>query len=211
MIIDVLIIINQFLSFTIRPYPAAMTHSQFDNSVLMQYETPLPDDFEMEQVRERARRVSPPFDHYDGLHFKLYGVNDRTQTLLNEYSSIYLWSSVNPMRGFLVGELFDNYARAFARPSVKSWTAALVRGDVEALASARCAVRQTLGIPRQVKVGDFLEAWVERNFHPAAIVQVIGFDATNWEAVDLTVWSGAPELERPINAHLYHLAHVSLP
>ena len=177
----------------------------------MQYETPLPDNFDMEQVRERARRVSAPFDHYQGLHFKLYGVNDRLQTALNEYSSIYLWSSTSPMREFLTGELFDNYAQAFARPWVKHWAVHAVRGDIGSLGSGHCAVRQTFGIPRQTKLGDFLGNWLERNFHPSALVQVIGFDPGNWEAVDLTVWSGTPKIERPINAHWYHLVHISLP
>jgi hypothetical protein len=32
--------------------------------ILMQYETPLPDDFDMEQIRVRARKLAPQFDHY---------------------------------------------------------------------------------------------------------------------------------------------------
>jgi len=98
-----------------------MNDSPFQNSILMQYETPLPDNFGMKQVRQRIRQVSSPFDHYKGLHFKLYGVNDRIETPLNEYSSIYLWSCISAMREFLVGDLFNNYAQAFARPSIKSW------------------------------------------------------------------------------------------
>ena len=32
--------------------------------ILMQYETPLPDDFTMDQVRNRALTVAPKFDEY---------------------------------------------------------------------------------------------------------------------------------------------------
>jgi len=46
------------------------------DQILMQYETPLPDDFDMDQVRNRVRKLAPQFDHYHGLGFKLYGVND---------------------------------------------------------------------------------------------------------------------------------------
>jgi hypothetical protein len=188
-----------------------MNDSPFENSVLMQYETPLPDDFDMNQVRGRVQRVSSPFDHYEGLYFKLYGVNDRMETPVNEYSSIYLWSSVSAMRGFLLSDLFDNYAQAFARPSVKSWITQVARGDAGHLASAVWAVRQTFGIPRQTRVGDFLHAWIKRNEYPTALLQVFGFDASSWEAIDLTIWRETPEVKRSINAHLYHLAHVSLP
>jgi hypothetical protein len=47
----------------------------------MQYETPLSDHFDMDEVRVRARKISPQFDHYPGLIFKLYGVNDAKDRL----------------------------------------------------------------------------------------------------------------------------------
>ena len=188
-----------------------MNDSPFQNSILMQYETPLPDNFDMKQVRQRIRQVSSPFDHYKGLHFKLYGVNDRIETPLNEYSSIYLWSCISAMREFLVGDLFNNYAQAFARPSIKSWMPQVIRGDAAQLASAHWTARQTFGIPRQTRAGDVLLAWAERSVYPAALLQVIGFDASSWEVIDLTVWRGRPEIKQPINAHLYRLTHISLP
>jgi hypothetical protein len=188
-----------------------MNNSLFENSVLMHYETPLPDDFDMNQVRSRVQSVSSRFDHYEGLYFKLYGVNDRMETAVNEYSSIYLWSDISAMRGFLLSDLFDNYAQAFARPSVRSWITQAARGDAGNLASAVWAVRQTFGIPRQTRAGDFLQAWIKRNAYPTALFQVFGFDARSWEAIDLTIWNERPDIKRPINAHLYHLIHVSLP
>jgi hypothetical protein len=101
--------------------------------ILMQYETPLPDDFTMDQVRNRALTVAPKFDEYPGLNFKLYGVNDRFEAAVNEYSSIYLWSDPESMRGFLEGDLFDNYSTVFARPSVRSWLIHETIGDRGAL------------------------------------------------------------------------------
>jgi hypothetical protein len=88
--------------------------------ILMQYETPLPDDYTMDQVRNRAVNIAPKFDEYPGLNFKLYGVNERSEAAVNEYSSIYLWSDLESMRGFLEGDLFDNYSKVYARPSVRS-------------------------------------------------------------------------------------------
>ena len=79
--------------------------------ILMQYETALPDDQTMEEVRNRAISIAPKFDEYPGLNFKLYGVNERSEAAVNEYSSIYLWSDLESMRGFLEGDLFDNYSR----------------------------------------------------------------------------------------------------
>ena len=84
--------------------------------ILMQYETPLPDDFTMDQVRKRAISIAPKFDEYPGLNFKLYGVNERSEAAVNEYSSIYLWSDLKSMRGFLEGDLFDNYSQGLRPP-----------------------------------------------------------------------------------------------
>jgi Domain of unknown function (DUF4865) len=70
----------------------------------MQYETPLPDDFDMEQIRVRARKLAPQFDHYRGLIFKLYGVNRAKDAAVNEYTSIYLWNRPEPMLGFLIDQ-----------------------------------------------------------------------------------------------------------
>src|SRR3984893_8730491 len=86
------------------------------NQILMQYETPLPDDYTMDQVRKRAVTIAPKFDEYSGLNFKLYGVNERSEAAVNEYSSIYLWSDLESMRGFLEGYLFDNYSKVPRRP-----------------------------------------------------------------------------------------------
>ena len=177
--------------------------------ILMQYETPLPDDFTMDQVRNRALTVAPKFDKYPGLNFKLYGVNDRFEAAVNEYSSIYLWSDPESMRGFLEGELFDNYSTVFARPSVRSWLIHETIGDRGALKESRYCLRQIIPLPRQTKVAEFLKSWTERQLAPEAIYRVVGFDPFQWQFIDLTVWRIRPELRDA--GHRYALVHVSVP
>lgn len=110
--------------------------------ILMQYETPLPYDFDMEQIRVRAHKLAPQFDHYRGLIFKLYGVNDTSHAAVNEYTSIYLWNRPEPMRALLEGDLFDNYSQAFARPSVHSWLIHDIFGDSSSMSGALFATRR---------------------------------------------------------------------
>ena len=126
------------------------TMNKYDQ-ILMQYETPLPDDFDMDQVRSRVRKLAPQFDHYHGLGFKLYGVNDTKQAAVNEYTSIYLWNNPDPMRGFLAGDLFENYSQVFARPSVRSWLVHEIFGNILSVADAHYSLRRTISIPRQMK------------------------------------------------------------
>jgi Domain of unknown function (DUF4865) len=177
--------------------------------ILMQYETPLPDDFDMEQIRVRARKLAPQFDHYRGLIFKLYGVNRVKDAAVNEYTSIYLWNRPEPMRGLLEGDLFDNYSQVFARPSVRSWLIHDIFGNSSSLSGARFATRRIIPIPRQIKVGAFLESWVERERRSDALFQVIGLDPWQWQLADFSVWSERQQLVD--FGHSYSLVHVSLP
>jgi hypothetical protein len=177
--------------------------------ILMQYETPLPDDFTMDQVRKRAISISPKFDEYPGLNFKLYGVNERSEAAVNAYSSIYLWSDPKSMRGFLEGDLFDNYSKVFARPSVRSWLIHETIGERGALKAGRYCLRQIIPLPRQTQIGEFLQAWTNRQSAPDALYRVVGFDPFQWQFIDLTVWKNRPEFRDA--SHRYALVHVSLP
>jgi hypothetical protein len=175
----------------------------------MQYETPLADDFEMDDVRNRAVSVAPKFDEYPGLNFKLYGVNERSEAAVNEYSSIYLWSDLEAMRGFLEGDLFDNYSKVFARPNVRSWLIHETQGDREVLKESRYCLRQIVPLPRQHKIAQFLNDWTGRQPISSALYRVVGFDPFQWQFIDLTVWRSRPELRDA--SHRYALVYVSLP
>jgi hypothetical protein len=179
-----------------------------DKSVLMQYATPFPDEYDVEKLNGRIKEVAPAFDNYPGLFFKLYAVNVAGPLVINEYSSIYLWAGVDPMRKFLAADRFHNYAEAFARPSVRYWLPFVIEGEVPSIAGAKFALRQTVGIPRTTKVGDFLEQWNRRARGRGALFHVAAFDPTAWELVDLSVWRERPGLEW--KSDLFHIAHVSL-
>ena len=177
--------------------------------ILMQYETPLPDDYTMDQVRNRAVNIAPKFDEYPGLNFKLYGVNERSEAALNEYSSIYHWSDLESMRGFLEGDLFDNYSKVYARPSVRSWLIHEMTGARDALKEARYCLRQIIPLPRLAQIGEFLKGWTERQSAPEALYRIVGFDPFQWQFIDLTLWRDRPEFRDA--SHRYALVHVSVP
>lgn len=177
--------------------------------ILMQYETPLPDDFTMGEVRNRALSLAPKFDEYPGLNFKLYGVNERSEAAVNEYSSIYLWSNLEAMRGFLEGNLFENYSKVFDRPSVRSWLIHEMTGDRDAIKHGRYCLRQIIPLPRQAQIGEFLKGWTDRQSAPEALYRIVGFDPFQWQFIDLTVWQKRPEFRDA--SHRYALVHASVP
>jgi len=180
-----------------------------NNSIPMQYQTPLPDDTDFTRIQSRINEIAPIFDRLPGMHFKLYGLNGPENAASAEYSSIYLWESPAPMHDFLSGELFANYSAVFARPVVRWYLVHAARGDISSVRGARWAVRRLVPLPRQTAIEVTLARWEARFARPEALVQVIGFDPTNWEAIDLTVWVKAPQV-RDLD-HLYTLARTSVP
>jgi len=177
--------------------------------IVMQYQTPLPDDTDFAKVRSRVNEIAPIFDRMPGMLFKLYGLNDPASAPIGEYSSIYLWDSVESMQSFLSGDLFDNYSAAFARPSVRWFLVHTVTGDLASVTTARWAIRRLIPLPRRAHIGAALANWEAKFRRPESLVQVAGFDPTSWECIDLTVWNKTPEIKDL--DHLYALARTSVP
>jgi hypothetical protein len=179
------------------------------HSILMQYQTPLPDQTELAAIRKRVADLNPIFDRYPGLHFKLMVVNDFRSAPINEYSSIYLWHDLQSMTSFLTSDRFHSYINAFARPPVRWWLPHSFVGDFESLATAQFVLRQTVGIPRVSSIRAFLDEWRNRTTSEGALMQMIAFDPAQWELVTLTLWEHQPAFQW--KSDLYAVEHISLP
>lgn len=188
-----------------------MSDPDFSNSVLMQYETPLPDDFDMNGVRTRVREKAGAFDQLPGMFVKFYAVNEVPAAPLNEYSSIYLWSKPSFLTGFFTGDFFENYASAFGRPTPRWALVHQVEGDSNQLRRTRVALRQTMGIPRKTHIGRFVKSWEERESRPNVLTRVIAIDPAHWELIDFQFAAESIAHPAGVNAHHYDIVHVSLP
>jgi hypothetical protein len=188
-----------------------MNYPDFADAIFLQYETPLPDDFDMDGVRTRVREKATVFDQLPGLLVKFYAVNDLAASSLNEYSSIYLWSKPGILTDFFTGDLFENYANAFGRPTPRWALVDQVSGDFSQLHQARSAIRQTIGIPRKTRIGQFVKAWENRQEKSNRLARVIALDPTRWELIDFQFISERIAHPVGVNAHIYDIVHVSLP
>ena len=188
-----------------------MTYPDFSNAALMQYETPLPDDFDMGSVRTRVREKGGIFDQLPGMLVKFYAVNEVATASLNEYSSIYLWSQPSFLTDFLTGDNFENYANAFARPTPRWALVKQVKGDIARLQRTRTAIRQTIGIPRKTHIGKFAKAWEERQNTSNLLARVIAIDPARWELIDFQFTTERVTHSTGVNAHVYAIVHVSQP
>jgi len=188
-----------------------MSYPDFSNAVLMQYETPLPDDFDMDSVRIRVREKAALFDQMPGVLVKFYAVNEFGTAGLNEYSSIYIWSGPSFLTGFFTGDFFENYANAFGRPTPRWALINQVSGDFGQLQRTRTAVRQTVGIPRQTHIGQFAKSWQNRPDPSDQLVRVVAIDSTRWELIDFRFTAEQIAQTAGVNTRVYDIAHVSLP
>jgi hypothetical protein len=188
-----------------------MSSPDFSDAILMQYETPLPDDFDMDGIRTRVREKAGVFDQMPGMFVKLYAVNEMTAGPLNEYSSIYLWSKPGFLTGFFTGDFFDNYTNAFARPVARWALVYQVNGDFRQLQRTRAAIRQTIGVPRKAHIGQFVKSWEERSRKSNALARVIAIDPVHWELIDFEFVAEPIAQPLGVNAHRYDIVHVSLP
>ena len=88
----------------------------------MQYVITLPDDFDMDVIRQRIRDKGHLLDGFDGLVFKAYLYACRGQDgPHNLYAPFYVWRDTAGMDRFLRGPGFAALSADFGRPDVKLW------------------------------------------------------------------------------------------
>ncbi|HEU5037645.1 MAG TPA: DUF4865 family protein [Nocardioides sp.] len=89
----------------------------------MQYEIPLPRDYDMGIIRSRVASRGHLLDQLPGLGLKAYLVRDIAHGApANAYAPIYLWTDENAASTFLWGGGgFGGIVRDFSRPPVRTW------------------------------------------------------------------------------------------
>nr|WP_240746604.1 DUF4865 family protein [Cryptosporangium phraense] len=82
----------------------------------MQYEIPLPADYDMDIIRRRVATRGASTDDFPGLGIKAYLIRGTV------YAPFYLWNDAAGMNRFLWGGGgFENIVRDFWRPPVRHW------------------------------------------------------------------------------------------
>jgi hypothetical protein len=181
----------------------------------MQYEIPLPADYDMAVIRRRIADKGHLLDGFPGLGFKAYLYATRDDAMLpgsaNRYAPFYLWHGSEGMNAFLGGAGFATLARDFGRPAVQTWPVwqDASRGD---LAGAICASREIVPIPDDAS----LEDWREREAratHAAvtdgALAAVTAFEPDRWTLLRFRLW---PDLRAGLaspTCRLYRVGHVA--
>ena len=142
----------------------------------MQYAISLPDDYDMDRIRQRIRDKGALLDGFDGLLFKSYLYACRGQDgPTNLYAPFYVWRDTAGMDRFLRGPGFAALSAEFGRPAVRLWAVSdLAVGDD--LRQAQWARQDDTAAP------------------PDAIASVALYAPATWQRARFTLWRDEPPL-----------------
>ncbi|MFG3228992.1 DUF4865 family protein [Kitasatospora sp. NPDC048194] len=179
----------------------------------MQYEIPLPADYDMGIIHKRVADKGHLLDAYPGLGLKAYLVRERGRdgSPANQYSPFYLWNTSAGMNSFLWGPGFRGLSADFGRPVVRHWLGAgLVRNADAGAAAPTSATRTTERLPESVDPAEAVErALAELPGHPGLHTAAVAVDPSRWELLRFALWRGpAPEDEPGTR---YQVLHLSCP
>ena len=175
----------------------------------MQYEIPLPADYDMAVIRHRVATRGSAFDEWAGLGVKAYLIRERgvDGSPVNAYAPFYLWNDAPGMNRFLWGGGFGNIVRDFGRPPVRQWMGlAFARGPA-AGATPRTATRLDAPVPEgdpSAAIEPALDQLAVRAEQPDVHSTALVIDPYSWQLTHFTLGGATPGTR-------YQVLHLSSP
>lgn len=180
----------------------------------MQYRITLPSDYDMSIIRERVARTGHLMDGFDGLGFKVYGIQEKACGVArNAYAPFYLWHDVDGMRAFCWGEMgYASIVRDFGRHPIQDWTVHRSTPGLASAAQAKSLRIKTLTLPDGSAPSEVLPNLTD-DFHATAgsdvVWKVSAVDVTSWSLILVTV-ATTPVDYTVADVDSYELLHISL-
>ena len=161
----------------------------------MQYEIPLPADYDMGIIERRVAERGTATDAFPHLGVKAYAVRrtGRHGSRGNAYAPFYLWCDPAGLNAFLYGP-FRGIVTDFGRPAVRHWIGAAFHRGPAFGAAPVFATRQLRLLPAEDVPGEA----VESDLAPAGLAaavhsQAVAVDPDRWEVARFTLWSAVPD------------------
>lgn len=176
----------------------------------MQYEIPLPADYDMGIIRHRVATRGSALDDFPGLGLKAYVIRERgvNGSPVNQYAPFYLWLSVEGMNRFLYGDGFRILSDDFGRPSVQHWTGLAFRSGPARETTPRAASRSTERLDPDADPAVVIEreiaALEERASAAGVHSAALAIDPRHWELLRFTLWEETAGTR-------YEVLHLSRP
>ena len=181
----------------------------------MQYEIPLPADYDMAIIRHRVATKGPLLDTLPGLGLKAYLIRERGKdgSAVNLYAPFYLWASIEGMNSFLWGGGgFAGIVASFGRPAVQHWTGVACALGPEAQSRPTRATRLieqfAPDIDPACAVDSAKKEMARRARQPGVHATAIAIDPQSWNIVHFTLWT---DVAMDVPGIRYEVLHLSAP
>ncbi|MGG6895303.1 MULTISPECIES: DUF4865 family protein [Rhizobium] len=186
--------------------------------IAMQYDFPLPADYDMAIIDRRIREKGPLLDNLPGLKFKAYLTARKgdavTGSRQNLYSPFYVWQQEEGLSDFVCGPGFLALTENFGRPQVNTWIVwhADTATDIR---SAKLATREVVAIEPDASLADLRgeesKAVAQALSNGSSLASVVAFEPSHWTLVRLHLLAEPPKDPAQSGLQIYNIGHLSLP
>jgi hypothetical protein len=186
--------------------------------IAMQYNFPLPADYDMAIIDRRIREKGPLLDNLPGLKFKAYLTARKgdavTASRQNLYSPFYVWHEEEGLSDFVCGPGFAALTESFGRPQVNTWVAwhAETSQDIR---RAKFATREVVAIDAETSLAELraneAEAAAQALLNGDALASVAAFEPTHWTLVRFRLLAQPQKDPARSGLQVYNVGHLSLP
>lgn len=184
----------------------------------MQYEIPLPADYDMGIIRHRVASRGAGTDGWPGLGYKAYLVRHQGVggSRSNAYAPFYLWNTIEGMNEFLWGAGFRAILTDFGRPVVRQWSGLGYHHGPEFGTTPLAATKRVWQLSPDADPAAEISVALTRTRatadRPGTHSAALAVDPSRWQLVQLTLLTETPaEPAAETGVQHYQVLHLSQP
>lgn len=173
----------------------------------MQYEIKLPNDYDMDIIRNRVKMNGFKTDKFPGLSLKAYLIKEKDHNnITNIYAPFYLWNDSEGMNKFIFDGYYDNIISSFGWQKIS--IGIKYEGKIEKnIKKSRYLVEEYIDIQ---PVSSIKKLDIKSSFecYENTLSEVIIYNPEKWKVVK---FSFVENLPNKLNEHVsyYEILHIS--
>ena len=172
--------------------------------IAMQYKIQLPDDYDMDNIRQRVLTNGNKTDGFEDLLFKAYLITEKNSVsgTSNEYSPLYLWNNNKGMNKFIFDGFYNNILNSFGWQNINIGIP-LIQDLSKNFKMAKFA----LEIEKIITPNNQMEN-LELSLNPSDCVgKILIYNPDKWRYVEYYFFETKPD--NIINNTIYEILHLS--
>lgn len=173
--------------------------------IAMQYKIFLPDDYDMDNIRERVKNNGYKTDGFQDLIFKAYLIREKTDTpeCHKEYSPLYLWKDSDGMNKFIFEGFYNNILQSFGWQKINIGIPLLCELGKDFIKSKYAVETENEVLPtKQMRQLGFLKTTDK------CLGKVLIYNPDKWIYVEYRFYENEPE--KTIENKIYQILHLSV-